>query len=86
MRAARNYPVAAGAVGRLVSAPRCVGCKRVIRIAGIHKIRTRGAQQFFDLLDRSSNDAARLAALTWRFSSRSPRLALSRRCASTVAT
>src|SRR5262249_14255604 len=29
-----------------------IGCKRVIRIAGIHKIGTRGAQQSFDLLDR----------------------------------
>jgi len=47
----------------LGSAPRCVGCKRVIRIAGIHKIRTRGAQQFFDLLDRLPNHAARLAGL-----------------------
>jgi len=45
-----------------VSAPRCVGCKRVIRTAGIHKIRTRGAQHFFDLLDRLPNHTARLAA------------------------
>ena len=67
MRAARNYPEVAGAVGRLVSAPRCVGCKRVIRIAGIHKIRTRGAQQFFDLLDGLPNHAARLAGLNLAF-------------------
>src|SRR5262245_53726875 len=46
-----------------VSTPRCVGCKRVIWIAGIHKIRTRGAQHFFDLLDRLPNHAARLAGL-----------------------
>ena len=50
-----------------VSAPRCVGCKRVIRIAGIHKVRTRGAQQFFDLLDRFPNHAARLAGLNLAF-------------------
>jgi ATP dependent DNA ligase domain len=49
------------------SAPRCVGCKWVIRIAGIHKIGTRGAQQSFDLLDRSLNHAARLAALNLAF-------------------
>jgi hypothetical protein len=46
-----------------VSALRCVGGERVIRIAGIHKIGTGGAQQSFDLLDRSPNYAARLAAL-----------------------
>jgi hypothetical protein len=45
------------------SALRCVGYERVIRIAGIHKIGTRGAQHFFDLLDRSPNYAARLAGL-----------------------
>src|SRR5262249_46135620 len=50
-----------------VSALRCVGCKRVIRIAGIHKIRTRGAQHFFDLLDRLPNHAARLAGLNLAF-------------------
>src|SRR5262245_61686447 len=50
-----------------VSAPRCVGCKRVIRIAGIHKIGTRGAQQFFDLLDRLPNHAAGLAGLNLAF-------------------
>jgi hypothetical protein len=49
----------AGAVGRPVSAPRCAGRKRVIRIAGIHKIGTRGAQQFFDLLDRLPNQRQR---------------------------
>ena len=58
---------AARAIRRTVSAPRCVGCKRVIRIAGIHKIRTRGAQQFFDLLDRLPNHAARLAGLNLAF-------------------
>src|SRR5215468_3978877 len=54
------------AEGRLVpprSAPRCVGCKRIIRIAGIHQIGTRDAQQCFDLLDRSPNCAARVAGL-----------------------
>jgi hypothetical protein len=50
-----------------VSAPRRLGCKRVIRIAGIHKIRTRGAQHFFDLLDRLPNHAARLAGLNLAF-------------------
>ena len=45
------------------SALRCVGYERVIRIAGIHKIGTRSAQHFFDLLDRSPNYAARLAGL-----------------------
>src|SRR6516162_2723784 len=50
-----------------VPAPRCVGCKRVIRIAGIRKIRTRGAQHFFDLLDRLPNHAARLAGLNLAF-------------------
>src|SRR5262249_1233196 len=49
------------------SAPRCVGCKWVIRIAGIHKIPTRGAQQSFDLLDRLPNHAARLARLNLAF-------------------
>src|SRR5262245_7915228 len=39
------------------------GCERVVRIAGIHKIGTGGAQHSFDLLDRSSNYAARLAGL-----------------------
>jgi hypothetical protein len=52
-----------GAVTRIFgSALWCVGCERVIRIAGIHKIGTGGAQQSFDLLDRSSNYAARLAS------------------------
>src|SRR5260370_34583087 len=41
----------------------CVGCERVIRIAGIHKIGTGVAQQSFDLLDRSPNYTARLAGL-----------------------
>jgi hypothetical protein len=44
------------------SALRCVGCERVIRIAGIHKIGPGGAQQPFDLLDCSPNYAARLAS------------------------
>jgi hypothetical protein len=38
-----------------------------IRIAGIHKIRTRGAQQSFDLLDRLPNHAARFAGLNLAF-------------------
>jgi hypothetical protein len=54
-------------LAQTVSAPRHLGCKRVIRIAGIHKIRTRGAQQFFDLLDRLPNHAARLAGLNLAF-------------------
>src|ERR1700756_254536 len=41
----------------------CVGCEGVIRIAGIHKIGTAGAQQYLDFLDRFSNCAARLAGL-----------------------
>ena len=50
-------------VGARVSALRCIERERVIRIAGIHKIGTGGAQQSFDLLDRSSNYAARVAGL-----------------------
>ncbi len=41
---------APGPVGRVCSALRCIGCERVIRIAGIHKIGTGGAQQSFDPL------------------------------------
>jgi hypothetical protein len=52
-----------GAIGRPVSAPRCAGRKRVIRIAGIHKIGTGGAQHFFDLFDCSSNYTGRLPGL-----------------------
>src|SRR5258705_12221691 len=37
-------------------------CERVIRKAGIHKIGTGVAQQSFDLLNRSPNYTARLAA------------------------
>ncbi len=49
---------APGLVGRVFgSALRCIGCERVIRIAGIHKIGTGGAQQSFDLLDRSPSSA-----------------------------
>src|SRR5262249_39632982 len=59
--------IPAPAVRRPFSAPRCLGCKRIIRIAGIHKIRTRGAQQFFDLLDRLPNHATRLAGLNLAF-------------------
>ena len=55
------------AAGTLKSAPRCVGGERVIRIAGTHKIGTRGAQQSFDLLDCFPNHAARLAALNLAF-------------------
>jgi hypothetical protein len=51
-----------GAVGAgFGSGLRCVGCERIIRIAGIHKIGTGGAQQPFDLFDGSPNYAARLA-------------------------
>jgi hypothetical protein len=48
--------------GARVSALRGIG-ERVIRIAGIHKIGTAGAQQSFDLLDSSPNYAAWLAGL-----------------------
>src|SRR6266436_7114461 len=41
----------------------CVGCEGVIRIAGIHKIGTGGAQQYLDLLHCFPNCAARLAGL-----------------------
>src|SRR5262249_9595810 len=38
-------------------------CERVISITSVHKIGAGGPQHFFDFLDRSSNDAARLAGL-----------------------
>ena len=60
--------------------------ERVIRIAGIHKIGTGFAQQSFDLLDRSPNYAARLAGLNLALQLEEAPLALSRRCARTVAT
>ena len=77
-------PRGAGSSAR-VSALWGIG-ERVIRIAGIHKIGTGFAQQSFDLLDRSPNYAARLAGLNLALQLERPRLALSRRCARTVAT
>src|SRR5262249_61744024 len=52
-----------GLARELGSALRCVGCERVIWIASVHKIGADGPQHSFDFLDRSSDDAARLAGL-----------------------
>jgi hypothetical protein len=60
-------PIGRVAGAATVSAPRCIGCKRVIRITGVHEIGTRVAQQLFDLLDRFTNHAARLSGLNLAF-------------------
>src|SRR6516225_1736927 len=44
----------------------------VRRMQTVHKIRTRGAQHFFDLLDRLPNHAARLAGLNLAFQLKEP--------------
>jgi len=60
-------PIGRVAGAASVSAPRCIGCKRVIRITGVHEIGTRVAQQLFDFLDRFTNHAARLSGLNLAF-------------------